>query len=170
MLDSLGFGFTGEFINAWEPQVQTDAIKYCAIDNISGGIDSCAPLFESNGHHSDIYVGATADKQIEELRKRHQLSDTSLNTVVTSCTKTDPSHQTAASGTFSNSGPTAATAPTTLQTLKATPVPAIEKTAESPGEVSAPAESAKILSFFRSFVYNGCWSEVSKFRGLILPF
>ncbi|KAI4195582.1 MAG: hypothetical protein LQ348_002431 [Seirophora lacunosa] len=41
--DTTGYGFHGDFLNGWKPNVLTSAIKECAFTN-DGDVDNCAPF------------------------------------------------------------------------------------------------------------------------------
>ncbi|KAL8903608.1 MAG: hypothetical protein Q9207_003810 [Kuettlingeria erythrocarpa] len=41
--DTTGFGFHGDFLNGWKPDVLKSAIKECGFTN-NGGVDNCAPF------------------------------------------------------------------------------------------------------------------------------
>ncbi|KIV92643.1 hypothetical protein PV10_03916 [Exophiala mesophila] len=57
--DTTGYGFHGDFLNAWDTQVLTDAIAACINDVESGNISECPPLAASQ----DDYFGTNCPEQ-----------------------------------------------------------------------------------------------------------
>ncbi|KAK5193940.1 hypothetical protein LTR99_005830 [Exophiala xenobiotica] len=66
--DTTGYGFHGDFLNAWDNDVLTEAVAECINGNPSGVIEECAPLNASQDEYFGVNCPERASLVNEQVR------------------------------------------------------------------------------------------------------